>query len=32
MKQKYDLVCIGDMVMDAFIGLKEANVHCGYES
>ncbi len=26
MKQKYDLVCIGDVVMDAFIGLKEARV------
>ena len=24
MKQKYDVVCIGDVVMDAFIGLKEA--------
>jgi sugar/nucleoside kinase (ribokinase family) len=28
MKQKYDLVCIGDVVMDAFIGLHEASVHC----
>ena len=26
MKQKYDLVCIGDVVMDAFITLKEAKV------
>lgn len=26
MKQKYDLVCIGDVVMDAFIGLEEAKV------
>jgi sugar/nucleoside kinase (ribokinase family) len=26
MKQKYDLVCIGDVVMDAFIALKEAKV------
>ena len=26
MKQKYDLVCIGDVVMDAFIALKEARV------
>jgi sugar/nucleoside kinase (ribokinase family) len=26
MKKKYDLVCIGDVVMDAFIGLKEARV------
>ncbi len=26
MKQKYDLVCIGDVVIDAFIGLKEAKV------
>src|SRR5271168_198304 len=26
MKQKYDLVCMGDVVMDAFIGLKEAKV------
>ena len=26
MKQKYDVVCIGDVVMDAFIGLKEARV------
>lgn len=29
MKQKYDLVCIGDVVMDAFIGLKEAHVEWG---
>lgn len=28
MKKKYDLVCIGDVVMDAFIGLHEASVHC----
>ena len=28
MKKKYDLVCIGDVVMDAFIGLEEASVHC----
>ena len=28
MKSKYDLVCIGDVVMDAFIGLHEASVHC----
>ena len=26
MKSKYDLVCVGDVVMDAFIGLKEARV------
>jgi len=26
MKQKYDLVCIGDVVIDAFIGLKEAKI------
>jgi sugar/nucleoside kinase (ribokinase family) len=26
MKQKYDLVCIGDVVIDAFIGLQEAKV------
>ena len=26
MKQKYDVVCIGDVVMDAFIALKEAKV------
>ena len=26
MKSKYDLVCIGDVVMDAFIGLEEASV------
>ena len=26
MKQKYDLICIGDVVMDAFIALKEAKV------
>ncbi len=26
MKQKYDLVCVGDVVMDAFITLKEAKV------
>ena len=28
MKSKYDLVCIGDVVMDAFITLEEASVHC----
>jgi len=28
MKQKYDLICVGDTVMDAFIGLHEASVHC----
>lgn len=28
MKPKYDLVCIGDVVMDAFISLQEASVHC----
>jgi sugar/nucleoside kinase (ribokinase family) len=28
MKSKYDLVCVGDVVMDAFIGLEEASVHC----
>ena len=28
MKKKYDLVCIGDVVMDAFITLEEASVHC----
>ena len=28
MKQKYDLVCIGDVVVDAFIQLHEASVHC----
>lgn len=28
MKSKYDLVCIGDTVMDAFITLHEASVHC----
>ncbi len=26
MPKKYDLVCIGDVVMDAFIALKEARV------
>ena len=26
MAKKYDLVCIGDVVMDAFIGLEEASV------
>ncbi len=26
MKQKYDLICIGDVVMDAFITLEEAKV------
>ena len=29
MKRKYDLVCIGDTVIDAFIQLHEASVHCG---
>ncbi len=29
MKRKYDLVCVGDTVMDAFIQLHEASVHCG---
>jgi len=28
MKRPYDLVCIGDVVMDAFIQLHEASVHC----
>ncbi len=28
MKRKYDLVCVGDTVMDAFITLHEASVHC----
>lgn len=28
MKGKYDLVCVGDTVMDAFIQLHEASVHC----
>jgi sugar/nucleoside kinase (ribokinase family) len=28
MKKKYDLVCIGDCTMDAFIVLKEASVSC----
>lgn len=28
MKQKYDLVCVGDVVVDAFIQLHEASVHC----
>ncbi len=28
MKSKYDLVCIGDVVIDAFIQLQEASVHC----
>lgn len=28
MKRKYNLVCIGDTVMDAFIQLHEASVHC----
>jgi len=27
MAKRYDLVCIGDVVMDAFIGLEEASVH-----
>jgi sugar/nucleoside kinase (ribokinase family) len=26
MKSKYDLVCVGDVVVDAFIGLQEASV------
>jgi sugar/nucleoside kinase (ribokinase family) len=29
MKFKYDLVCIGDTVIDNFIQLHEASVHCG---
>ena len=29
MKPKYDLVCIGDTVVDNFIQLHEASVHCG---
>jgi sugar/nucleoside kinase (ribokinase family) len=28
MKRPYDLVCIGDTVIDAFITLHEASVHC----
>ena len=28
MKRKYDLVCLGDTVMDAFIQLHEASVQC----
>jgi sugar/nucleoside kinase (ribokinase family) len=28
MREKYDLVCIGDTVIDAFITLHEASVHC----
>lgn len=28
MPKRYDLVCIGDVVIDAFITLKEATVHC----
>jgi len=28
MKTKYDLVCVGDVVIDAFIGLEEASIHC----
>ena len=28
MKSKYDLVCVGDVVIDAFIQLHEASVHC----
>ncbi len=28
MRQGYDLVCIGDVVIDAFIQLHEASVHC----
>lgn len=27
MSKKYDLICVGDVVMDAFIGLQEASVH-----
>ncbi len=27
-RPKYDLVCIGDCTIDAFIKLKEASVHC----
>ena len=26
--KKYDLVCVGDTVIDAFIQLHEASVHC----
>jgi sugar/nucleoside kinase (ribokinase family) len=26
--RKYDVICIGDTVMDAFITLEEASVHC----
>ena len=29
MHNKYDLICIGDTVIDAFIRLHEANVSCG---
>jgi sugar/nucleoside kinase (ribokinase family) len=28
MSRKYDLVCVGDVVIDAFIQLHEASVHC----
>ncbi len=28
MRKKYDLVCVGDTVIDAFIQLHEASVHC----
>jgi len=29
MPTKYDLVCVGDVVIDNFIQLHEASVHCG---
>ncbi|MDO8536742.1 MAG: carbohydrate kinase family protein [bacterium] len=29
MNKKYDLICIGDCTIDAFIKLQEASVHCG---
>ncbi len=28
MRKQYDLVCVGDVVVDAFIQLHEASVHC----
>ncbi len=28
MKSKYDLVCVGDVVVDSFIQLHESSVHC----
>lgn len=27
-KRKYDLICVGDVVVDAFIQLHEASIHC----